>query len=213
MNGGELPLTVEVLRWLAGGQLAERLERAVRLWVLLQGLYSENRWPDLPETFGSAHFRDRLFSPSHPRQDLPHGISCPDPSCICQKPLSFWLEHPDLLAALKAEVPHLETRLASRPFLKTHRTLRKELDYLAAQGWLQPIEANSRRRDNFRCRAAGDRPPLPTPASALTLSGSQLEQIYHVLSDVAFVHPDVQVLLDDIWGGASTLAAAALCLV
>lgn len=201
MNGGELPLTVEVLRWLAGGQLAERLERAVRLWVLLQGLYSENHWPDLPETFGYTHIRDRLFSPSHPRQDLPHGISCPDPSCICQKPLSFWLEHPDLLAALKAEVPHLETRLASRPFLKTHRTLRKELDYLAAQGWLQPIEANSRRRDNFRCRAAGDRPPLPTPASALTLSGSQLEQIYHVLSDVAFVHPDVQVLLDDIWGG------------
>ncbi len=137
MNGGELPLTVEVLRWLAGGQLAERLERAVRLWVLLQGLYSENRWPDLPETFGYTHIRDCLFSNHHPKQDLPHGISCPDPSCICQKPLSFWLKDPDLVAALKAEVPHLETLLASRPFFKTHRTLRKELDYLAAQGWLQ----------------------------------------------------------------------------
>jgi len=206
MSGFELPLTVEVLRWLAGGQLAERLERAVRLWVLLHCLYGENHWPDLPETFGYTHIRDRLLSPRHPKQDLAQGIPspCPDVDCICWKPLRFWLKDPNLLAALKAEVPDLETLLAARPFHKTHRTLRKELDYLAARGWLQQIQANSRRRDNFRCRAPGDRPQLPVSSSALTLSGHQLEQIYHILSDVAFVHPDVQVLLDEIWANQRT---------
>jgi hypothetical protein len=206
MSGFELPLTVEVLRWLAGGQLAERLERAVRLWVLLHCLYGENRWPDLPETFGYTHIRDRLLSPRHPKQDLAQGIPspCPDVDCICWKPLRFWLKDPNLLAALKAEVPDLEALLSAQPFHKTHRTLRKELDYLAARGWLQQIQANSRRRDNFRCRAPGDRPQLPVSSSALTLSGHQLEQIYHILSDVAFVHPDVQVLLDEIWANQRT---------
>ncbi|MFS8819158.1 TIGR03985 family CRISPR-associated protein [Synechococcus sp. W60.1] len=201
MSRFELPLTVEVLRWLAGGQLAERLERAVRLWVLLDCLYGEEGWRDLPETFGYTHIRDRLLSPRHPKQDLAQGIPspCPDVDCICWKPLRFWLKDPNLLAALKAEVPDLEALLSAQPFHKTHRTLRKELDYLAAQGWLQQIQANSRRRDNFRCRAPGDRPQLPVSSSALTLSGHQLEQIYHILSDVAFVHPDVQVLLDEIW--------------
>ncbi|MFS8783364.1 hypothetical protein, partial [Synechococcus sp. R6-7] len=206
MSGFELPLTVEVLRWLAGGQLAERLERAVRLWVLLDCLYGEEGWRDLPETFGYTHIRDRLLSPWHPKQDLAQGIPspCPDVDCICWKPLRFWLKDPNLLTALKAEVPDLETLLSARPFHKTHRTLRKELDYLAARGWLQQIQANSRRRDNFRCRAPGDRPQLPVSSSALTLSGHQLEQIYHILSDVAFVHPDVQVLLDEIWANQRT---------
>ena len=206
MSGFELPLTVEVLRWLAGGQLAERLERAVRLWVLLDCLYGEEGWRDLPETFGYTHIRDRLLSPWHPKQDLAKGIPspCPDVDCICWKPLRFWLKDPNLLAALKAEVPDLEALLSAQPFHKTHRTLRKELDYLAARGWLQQIQANSRRRDNFRCRAPGDRPQLPVSSSALTLSGHQLEQIYHILSDVAFVHPDVQVLLDEIWENQRT---------
>jgi len=201
MSRFELPLTVEVLRWLAGGQLAERLERAVRLWVLLDCLYGEEGWWDLPETFGYTHIRDRLLSPRHPKQDLAKGIPsfCPDGDCICWKPLRFWLKDPSLLAALKAEVPDLEALLSARPFHKTHRTLRKELDYLAAQGWLQQIQANSKRRDNFRCRARGDHPQLPASAPTLTLSGNQLKQIYHILSDVAFVHPDVQVLLDEIW--------------
>ena len=211
MSGFELPLTVEVLRWLAGGQLAERLERAVRLWVLLHCLYGENRWPDLPETFGYTHIRDRLLSPRHPKQDLAQGIpspygdsDCSDSNCICWKPLSFWLKDANLLTALKAEVPDLETLLAARPFHKTHRTLRKELDYLAAQGWLQQIQANPKRRDNFRCCAPGAHPQLPAPSSTWTLSGKQLEQIYHILSDVAFVHPDVQVLLDEIWANQRT---------
>ncbi len=202
MSSFELPLTVDVLRWLAGGQLPERLERAVRLWVLLNGLYGEHQWQDLPDTFGYTHIRDRLLSPRHPKQDPPQGIplSCPDSACICQKPLSFWLTDPSLLAALKSEVPELETLLLSQPFHKTHRTLRKELDFLSTQGWIQQIQSQSKRRDNFRRRAAGDHPQLPIFPPSFTLSNSQLQRIHHVLSDIAFAHPDVEVLLNEIWG-------------
>ncbi len=202
MSGFELPLTVDVLRGLAGGQLSERLERAVRLWVLLNGLYGEEQWQNLPETFGYTHIRDRLLSPLHPKQDPPQGIplSCPATDCICQRQLSFWLTDPSLLAALKSEVPDLEALLLSQPFHKTHRTLRKELDFLGAQGWVQQIQSNSKRRDNFRRRAAGDHPQLPVSTPLFSLSSSQLQRIHHVLSDVAFAHPDVEVLLNEIWG-------------
>ncbi|MCJ2542416.1 TIGR03985 family CRISPR-associated protein [Thermostichus vulcanus] len=206
MSQFELPLTLEILRWLAGGQLAGRLERAVRLWVLLHCLYGEQQWQELPETFGYAHIRDQLFSPRHPKQDpevnsgIPSSLPCPEASCICRRPLSFWLTDPNLLAALKSEIPDLETLLLSRPFQKTHRTLRKELDFLKDQGWIQQIQANSTSRANFRRRALGDHPqPLPSTAS-LPLSDHQLQKIYHILNDVAFVHPNVEILLSEIWG-------------
>ncbi len=64
------PLSPEILQWLAGGQLGNRFARSLRLWVLLNRLYSgefpladelEKSW-SYPELRGKRSYAVRLIA-------------------------------------------------------------------------------------------------------------------------------------------------------
>jgi hypothetical protein len=71
--------TTETLQWLAAGRLASRLQRSIRLWMLLKYFYGlKTNWVnDLPQPFNykevrdtaSATLRERLFYKTHPVSD------------------------------------------------------------------------------------------------------------------------------------------------
>ncbi|HYW19419.1 MAG TPA: hypothetical protein VE956_08925 [Nodularia sp. (in: cyanobacteria)] len=63
--------TPQTLHWLAAGQLANRLHRAIRHWWILNQLYgSETQWAhDLPQHFTYSQLRDRLFAETHPKSE------------------------------------------------------------------------------------------------------------------------------------------------
>lgn len=191
-----LPLTVEVLQWLSGQRLAERLGFSVRLWVLLQKFYgnSEQIWDDLPEVFTYVDVRNRLLSPDHPKQDPSHGqtIICPDPKCICHLPLNHWLEPiADELQRTLAIPPSIwEQHLAEKPFGHSHRTLRKTLPHLVTSRWLKSAGAGKFRRCNPS--------DLPQPPSLPKLETSSLICSLNVLNDIAFIDPRLSVMLDDL---------------
>ncbi|NES93418.1 MULTISPECIES: hypothetical protein [Okeania] len=83
--------TPEILDWLALGRLGDRLNRSIRLWVLLKYFYGKpNNLPaELPKYFTYIDFRKYFFSPEHQLSD--HltteqiKTECRDKNCICKK--------------------------------------------------------------------------------------------------------------------------------
>ncbi|NJM00841.1 MAG: hypothetical protein HC924_19710 [Synechococcaceae cyanobacterium SM2_3_2] len=119
MQSFDVPLSLDTLRWLAQGQWPSRLERAVRLWELLHRLYHpEFPWRDqLKEIFDYTEVRDLMLSPQHPRQDPPkeQAIVCPDPDCLCHRPLNVWVLDPGWLQGLGLSSRDINRQLKNPP--------------------------------------------------------------------------------------------------
>lgn len=157
----QAPPTVPLLQWLARGPLKTNLLQSIRLWVWLHLLYGEASL-GLPHPFAYPDWRDRFFSPSHPKgEQKPHH---PDPHCPCQKPAAAWLFGPSfamtapqwatyqqqasadvaqqtqaLTAALRrhGQCPdHLADLLQTPLFAMTRRTLYGDLRALTTMSWL-----------------------------------------------------------------------------
>jgi CRISPR-associated protein (TIGR03985 family) len=76
-------------------------------------------------------------------------------------------------------------------FGRSHRTLRKDLVHLAEQGWIQKVD-----RGQFRCWGSGHWPSLP----ATGLAQPQWLHLGPILADMAFLHPELEVVLSELWG-------------
>ncbi|HAX80738.1 MAG TPA: TIGR03985 family CRISPR-associated protein [Cyanobacteria bacterium UBA11372] len=84
------PPSVELLQWLARGNLKQQLLQALRLWVWLHFLYGEAATKlNLPEPFGYADWRDAFFSETHTKGEEKPGLH--DRECFCGKTVAAWL--------------------------------------------------------------------------------------------------------------------------
>ena len=209
------PPTVEMLQWLAGGSLAQRLPRALRLWVLLHRLYSaETDWAQqLPAPFHYSDLRQRLFAPTHgqsSRQTAAQlSAACQGSDCLCQKSIEQWLAEADLPTSITEwqqraaqQVGLAPNQLPAlwqqRPFFTVHRSLRNDLRHLAHQGWLQLVEA-----DSYRCIPA-QQWPQPPGQTAVTVGGASLSvqqtwELLRILESVAFVQPNLELAIQTLW--------------
>ena len=215
---GYLP-TPPVLWGLSGGQFANRLLRSLRLWVILQRLYgAEFRWIErLPQPFGYVHLRDRLFAPSHKTDEAlkAEGLTaaCRGTGCLCQFSARALLLQTDLpqsteewvaavgqLSGLSPAVIEAQLRLC--PFATVHRSLRDDLKLLSQQGWLKALK-----QARYEGQFADQWPKLQAPSLSdsnppldyAALSATQAGELLHVLESVAFVQPNIHVVIDALW--------------
>ena len=209
------PPTPQILQWLASGQLGNRLQRSIRLWVLLHKLYGEENWNrELPQPFAYPQLRALLFAPTHGRSEqlsAEHLVAnCQDSNCVCHKTLQEWIFIPDTYQS-KAEwqqavmhltglsVTEVEQQLQfSRPFATVHRSIREDLKQLVQMGWLQAHSVGQ-----YQCRPIKE---LPTPPAAMSpvpsfaqLSVSQTWELLRVLESIAFVQPNLEVVMRSLW--------------
>lgn len=181
-----LPPTPQILQWLAGGQLANRLVRSLRLLVLINKFYSSKTdWADkIPRVFTYSQLRDRLFAYHHPKSDRLNAqqitVQCSDGcanakgdrSCIChqtfleivfkqnfQQNEAQWLEQIILLTGINKE--ELQKVLQERPFATVHRSIRDDLKQLIQLGWLHPAG-----QGKYQYLAREKLPLLPTQLEA-----------------------------------------------
>ena len=208
--------TPEVLHWLARGRLADRLQRSVRLWVLLQQFYGHTDWArQLPQPFRYGDVRDRLFASSHGRSETANvkalTAQC-DLTCRCQRSLETWLEEStpplsvtdwqqDVIKLTDIAPELLSDLLEQCPFATVHRSIRDDLVYLVDMGWLA-----SEGQGRFRCldlsEASQRWPGLPEqPLTPLgNLSVAQTWKVLRSLESIAFVRPDLEVIIQSLWG-------------
>lgn len=201
----------EVLNSLAKGRLADRLQRSIRLWVLLHRLYGETHWAHwLPQPFRYADLRDRLFAPTHGRSETAGiealSVDC-DRTCICQRSLETWLAEsalPDSVFDWQQQViklthiapEHLKELLKQSPFATVHRSIRDDLAQLAEMGWLKREGAG-----RFSPVRSPDWPKLPgrSPEPLSHLSVSQTWEMLRALESIAFVQPNLEVIIQSLW--------------
>ncbi len=211
------PPSPSILHWLSAGQLATRIQRTLRLWVLLDRLYgTQPNWSlSLPQPFNYPDLRDRLFAPSHGYSDSLSAQAltthCSDSTCVCHKTLKGWLgdANPHLpdaewmteMGNLTGLPPtELEHHLHQCPFATVHRSLRDDLKRLSQQGWLESLH-----QGRYRCLST-DHLPAP-PASCLmaptslfpSLGSAQAWEVLRVLEAVSFVQPNLQLVVQSLW--------------
>jgi CRISPR-associated protein (TIGR03985 family) len=196
--------------------------RSLRLWVLLVKLYgTENPWLEtLPLPFTYAHLRDRLFAPTHPTSELLSAEAtldvCNNPACLCHQSfasLAFEALGNQSRADWEQEVLHLtgfsiadlRDRLHQQPFATVHRSLRDDLKHLAARGWLRSLKSG-RYQPVDRFPEPDWLQPSQTGDVITSLSTEQTWTVLRVLESVAFVEPELNVVIDSLWQqvGANT---------
>lgn len=208
MSAFDLPPTPEVLQWLSGGQLTNRLPRSQRLYYLLSTLY-DSAPINLPQPFRYRDLALRLFAPSHSQSDQAAAAElmapCQNTTCICQRtgadllglnpPPQEWLEVAGGLTGLPAAA--IATSLQKTPFAVVHRVLRSDLRQLVRQGWLQTVG-----RGQFAKVPSPQWPSPPltiaAPASA-SLSQQQQLMLMRALEPIAFLQPELEVILEQLW--------------
>lgn len=213
-TGFVYPPSPQILQWLASGQLGNRLQRSLRLWVLLHKFYGEENWAsELSQPFAYPQLREHLFAPTHGYSEQLKAeqliANCQDPSCVCHKTLQDWVFTPDTHQS-KSEwqqaVMHLTGLSATeveqlyfcRPFATVHRSIRDDLKQLAQMGWLEAHSVGQ-----YQCRPIRK---LPTPPAAISpapsfaqLSVSQTWELLRVLESICFVQPNLEVVVQSLW--------------
>jgi CRISPR-associated protein (TIGR03985 family) len=207
--------TPAVLERLSQGQLINRWSRSLRLWWLLRSLYGQDiAWQaSLPNPFRYADFREKVFAPCHGTADHASvetlSIHCQGSQCLCQRSLRTLLSEPNGAVNWSTWVADMQQQTGlpksvwqaaahTTPFRIGHRSLRDDLKVLVEQGWLK-----SAGRGYFQCVPAVEWPTLVVRTSTLTatdlLSTSDIWELLPVLESVAFVQPNLEVLVNRLW--------------
>ncbi|NEZ58585.1 TIGR03985 family CRISPR-associated protein [Leptolyngbyaceae cyanobacterium CCMR0081] len=203
--------TPELLHELAKGRLADRLLRAVRLWVLLHQLYGPDAWAQqLPQPFRYGDLRTLLFAPSHGRSEtakVPELTAHCDLDCCCQRSLATWLMDSDPAFSLidwqqqimcLSHLPKaaIDTALAACPFATVHRSIRNDLSHLADLGWLA-----GESKGRFRTLEPHHWPQLQmqAPMPLGNLSVAQTWEVLRSLESISFVQPNLNVIVQSLW--------------
>jgi CRISPR-associated protein (TIGR03985 family) len=209
------PPSPAILQWLSGGQFASRLLRSLRLWLILDRLYgNEFHWvKELSQPFRYGELRDRLFAISHSCSETLSATAlvegCRGTDCLCQRTLRSLLTYcsfPQSIPEWIAETAQrtglspaaIEAHLERAPFAVTHRSLRQDLTLLAHQGWLRQVPHRG-----YFCLPASQWPQLPAEAVPTLdwtgLSPAQTWQLLHTLESIAFVQPNLDVVINTLW--------------
>ncbi|MEM8806716.1 MAG: TIGR03985 family CRISPR-associated protein [Cyanobacteria bacterium P01_G01_bin.38] len=207
--------TPELLHELAKGRLADRLQRAVRLWGVLQYLYGlAGGARQLPQPFRYGDLRDRIFAETHGRSETA-GVAAltaqcaeagaGEQACWCQRSLTSWIIESglslfDWQQGIQALSDLGDNALAATiegcPFATVHRSIRADLAYLVELGWLELAG-----KGQFRTVESSRWPQLSAQSQRPlgTLSVAQTWEVLRSLESIAFVQPNLDVIVQSLW--------------
>ncbi|NEP57874.1 MAG: TIGR03985 family CRISPR-associated protein [Symploca sp. SIO2G7] len=155
------PPNPTLLQKLAKGSLeqSQNLTRAVRLWVLLRWLYSDDGYVVLPNSFTYADWRQAFFSENHQDEKLEDIENHQGSNCACTKITRQWLleykvEIEQWQDSLQKQILisdyEIEQLLAEKLFAQVRKSLQSDFELLASRHWLQRLNNTTGRSKQYR---------------------------------------------------------------
>ncbi|MEA5515822.1 TIGR03985 family CRISPR-associated protein [Nodularia sp. UHCC 0506] len=203
-----------ILQQLANGSLdqSHNLTRAIRLWVLLHWLYSDQGQAATGSTFTYTDWRQAFFTETHKDEKQADIINHQDPNCACLKTTKQWLlelEVPidEWRNSLQQEIPVYNSDLAKlveeilneRLFAQVRKSLQSDLDLLVSKKCLQRVNHVSGRSKYYH---RVDVLPLSTKSENLgyetNLSNEKQVYLAGTLGMFSFLDPSLPLLAEQI---------------
>lgn len=155
------PPNPKILQQLANGSIdqMQNLTRAIRLWVLLSWLYSDEGYNAIANSFTYADWRAAFFGENYKDEKQEDIANYPDPNCACNKTTQQWLIKWDVSVkewrqSLQKESAisdrDLDELLAEKLFAQVRKSLQNDFDLLVSRNWLQLITDAPGRSKNYR---------------------------------------------------------------
>jgi CRISPR-associated protein (TIGR03985 family) len=155
------PPNPKILQQLANGSLdqIQNLTRAIRLWVLLNWLYSDEGYNALANSFTYADWRAAFFGENYKDEKQEDIVNNPDPNCACNKTTKQWFIEWEVSVnewrhSLQKQIAisdrDLDELLAEKLFAQVRKSLQNDFDLLVSRNWLQRISDAPGRSKNYR---------------------------------------------------------------
>ncbi len=155
------PPNPKILQQLANGSLdqMQNLTRAIRLWILLNWLYSDEGYNALANSFTYADWRAAFFGENYKDEKQEDIANYPDPNCACNKTTQQWLIEWDVSVkkwrnSLQKQIAisdrDLDEVLAEKLFAQVRKSLQNDFDLLVSRNWLQRVTDAPGRSKNYR---------------------------------------------------------------
>ncbi|MEG3846813.1 TIGR03985 family CRISPR-associated protein [Microcoleus sp. herbarium19] len=155
------PPNPKILQQLANGSIdqMQNLTRAIRLWVLLSWLYSDEGYNALTNSFTYADWRAAFFGENYKDEKQEDIANYTDQNCACNKTTEQWLIEWDVSVKewrhfLRKEIAvseiDLDELLAEKLFAQVRKSLQNDFDLLASWHLLRLIANAPGRSKNYR---------------------------------------------------------------
>jgi CRISPR-associated protein (TIGR03985 family) len=155
------PPNPKILQQLANGSIDQihNLTRALRLWVLLSWLYSDEGYHALANSFTYADWRAAFFGENYKDEKQEDIANYPDPNCACHTTTKQWLMKWDvsikewrqsfqkIIAISDVDLGDI---LAEKLFAQVRKSLQNDFDLLVNRNWLQRISDAGRSKNYYR---------------------------------------------------------------
>lgn len=197
-----------LLQKLAKGSLdqSQNLTRAVRLWVLLRWLYSNDGYTALPNSFTYADWRQAFFSDNHRDEKQEDIANHQDPNCACNKITRQWLSKYEVEIEqwqnfLQKQIPNsaIKPLLTERLFAQVRKSLQSDFDLLVSRDWLRRL-TNTTGRSKQYCRV--DTLPIISESDNYSIDTNLTPKtqayVASTLGKLSFLDPSFPVLAEQI---------------
>ncbi|MEG4496155.1 TIGR03985 family CRISPR-associated protein [Microcoleus sp. F10-C6] len=155
------PPNPKILQQLANGSIdqMQNLTRAIRLWVLLSWLYSDEGYNALANSFTYADWRAAFFGENYKDEKQEDIANYPEQNCACNKTTKQWLIKEDVSVnewrhSLQKQIAiselDLDEVLAEKLFAQVRKSLQNDFDLLVSRNWLQRVTDTPGRSKSYR---------------------------------------------------------------
>jgi CRISPR-associated protein (TIGR03985 family) len=150
-----------LLQDLANGSLdqIQHLTRALRLWVLVSWLYSDEGYIALDNPFTYADWREAFFGENYKDEKQEDILNYPHPNCACHKTTKQWLTKwnisvNDWRQSLQKQISiadtDLDKLLVEKLFAQVRKSLQSDFDLLVSRHCLERVADVAGRSKQYR---------------------------------------------------------------
>ncbi|MEG4228544.1 TIGR03985 family CRISPR-associated protein [Microcoleus sp. N9_B2] len=185
----------------------QNLTRAIRLWVLVSWLYSDEGYIALDNPFTYADWREAFFGKNYQDEKHEDIINNLDPNCACNQTTQQWFIkynvsvkewRQSFLKEITIADSDLDNILAEKLFAQVRKSLQNDFDLLVSRNWLKRLTSVTGRSKNYR--RVEELPPISSHTENANTDNNLTHKaqtyVAATLGMLSFLDPSLPLLAD-----------------